>query len=184
MKVTCACCRYFSPRSAGHPRNECRRHSPAPRLTCDGRHDEFGIGVWPIVSAEGWCGEFKRRVAIYQAVQKADVKMQVVQNYRFTSRILTVKKAIKDGHIGEPNYIMARFATDYRRRGAWGMFRHEIPHSLLVEGAVHHFDQIRNLAESDCQTISGWEWNPGHPSFDGECCGTYVMRMTNGLFAH
>lgn len=123
-------------------------------------------------------------VAIYQAVQKAGVKMQVVQNYRFTPRILTIKKVIEDGRIGRPNYIMARFASDYRKRGSWGMFRHEIPHSLLVEGAVHHFDQIRNLSGSDCQTISGWEWNPGHPSFDGECCGTYIMRMTNGLFAH
>jgi len=91
---------------------------------------------------------------------------------------------IKDGLIGESNYIMARFAADFRKRGAWGMFRHEIPHALLVEGSVHHFDQIRNIAESDCQTISGWEWNPGHPSFDGECCGSYVMRMTNGMFAH
>ncbi|MBM3239625.1 Gfo/Idh/MocA family oxidoreductase [Candidatus Poribacteria bacterium] len=123
-------------------------------------------------------------LTIYQAVQKAGVKMQVVQNYRFTPRILTIKKMIEDGQIGKPNYIMSRFASDYRRRGAWGMFRHEIPHSLLVEGAVHHFDQIRNLAGADCQTISGWEWNPGHSSFDGECCGTYVMRMTNNLFAH
>ena len=55
-------------------------------------------------------------VAIYEAVEKAGVKMQVVQNYRFTPRILTVKKAIKDGLIGEPLYIMARFAADYRNR--------------------------------------------------------------------
>jgi len=123
-------------------------------------------------------------VAIYQAVQKSGIKMQIVQNYRFTPRILTVKKVINDGLIGEPNYIMGRFAADYRIRGAWGMFRHEIPHGLMVEGAVHHFDQIRNVSGADCQTISGWDWNPGHPSFDGECCGTYVIRMSNGMFAH
>lgn len=123
-------------------------------------------------------------VAIYQAVQQAGVKMQVVQNYRFTPRILTVKKVIEDGMIGKPNYLMARFAADYRQRGAWGAFRHEIDHSLLVEGSVHHFDQLRNLTGADCQTIAGWEWNPGHPSFDGECCGSYVMRMTNDLVGH
>ena len=123
-------------------------------------------------------------VAIYEAVREAGIRMQVVQNYRFTSRILTLKKAIEDGLIGDPLYIMARFAADYRKRGAWGMFRHEIPHGLLVEGAVHHFDQIRNIAGSDCQTITGSDWNPGHPSFDGECCGSYVARMTNGLFSH
>lgn len=123
-------------------------------------------------------------VAIYRAVQKAGVRMQVTQNYRFTPRILTLKKVIENGDIGKPNYIMGRFAADYRHRGAWGMFRHEIPHSLLVEGAIHHFDQIRNLAGADCHTIAGWEWNPGHPSFDGECCGTYVFKMTNDVHAH
>lgn len=146
----------------------------------------FGAAVkgMDILSEKPIADTWEDCVAIYQAVQKTGVKMQVVQNYRFTPRILTVKKVIKDGQIGKPNYIMARFAADYRNRGAWGMFRHEIPHSLLVEGAVHHFDQIRNISESDCQTISGWEWNPGNPSFDGECCGTYVMRMANSIFAH
>ena len=62
MKLTCACCRFFAPKSAGQPRNECRRHSPTARLGVDGRHDEFGIGVWPIVAPNLWCGEGKRLV--------------------------------------------------------------------------------------------------------------------------
>jgi predicted dehydrogenase len=123
-------------------------------------------------------------VAIFEAVRTAGVRMQVVQNYRFTPRILTLKKAVADGAIGRTNYVMSRFAADYRSRGAWGAFRHEIAHSLLVEGTIHHFDQLRNLADADCALISGWEWNPGHPSFDGECCATYAMRMVNGVFAH
>lgn len=122
-------------------------------------------------------------IAIYKAVQKAGVRMQVVQNYRFTPRILTIQNALRNGLIGEVNYIVARFAADYRIRNAWGAFRHEIPHTLLIEGSVHHFDQLRNLTGADCKTIAGWEWNPGHPSFDGEPCGLYVMRMTNGVSA-
>ena len=62
MKVTCVCCRFFSPKSVNQRRNECHRHSPAPRLAADGRHDEFGIVVWPMVAPDGWCGEFKRQV--------------------------------------------------------------------------------------------------------------------------
>jgi predicted dehydrogenase len=122
-------------------------------------------------------------VRIYRAVTGAGLKMAVTQNYRYTPRILTFKQALDEGRIGSPRYIVSRFAADYRQRGAWGQFRHEIPHALLVEGSVHHFDQLRNLAGSDCQTIAGWEWNPGHPSFDGECCGLYVMRMANGANA-
>src|SRR5215211_2781464 len=54
-----------------------------------------------------------------------------------------------------------RYASDYRERGAWGMFRHEMRHGLLIEGGIHHLDQLRNLCDADCQTISGWDWNPG-----------------------
>lgn len=122
-------------------------------------------------------------VDIYRAVMGAGVKMQVVQNYRYESRILTLKKALDEGRVGRPNYIMGRFAADYRKRGAWGAFRHEIPHALLVEGAVHHFDQLRNLSGADCHLITGWEWNPDHPSFDGECCALFSMRMANDVKA-
>ncbi len=127
---------------------------------------------------------------IYRAVRKAKVKMLVTQNYRYTPRIVTLKNAI--GELGAVNYVMARYAADYRVRGSWGStFRHEIPHTLLVEGGIHHLDQIRNLCDSDLTTIAGWEWHPGHArgnekkwkgsdSFDGEPCALFTMRMKSG----
>lgn len=120
---------------------------------------------------------------IHRAVRAAGVKCQVVQNYRFAPHNLTLKQAIVEGRIGQLLYVMGRFAADYRTRGAWGMFRHEIPHGLLVEGAVHHLDQIRNLTGADCSMVAGWDWNPGHASFDGECCALLTLRMGNGVHA-
>ena len=38
--------------------------------------------------------------------------------------------------LGAVNYAVARYASDYRQRGAWGMFRHEMRHGLLIEGSV------------------------------------------------
>jgi predicted dehydrogenase len=131
--------------------------------------------------------------AIYRAVQHAGVKMLVTQNYRYTPRILTLKRAV--GELGPVNYAVGRYASDYRVRLAWGaQFRHEMPHSLLVEASIHHFDQLRNLCSADCLTLSGYEWHPGQvrggaaafagsDSFDGEPCGLFVMRMSNGSFA-
>jgi predicted dehydrogenase len=137
----------------------------------------------PILSEKPITDTWEACLDIYRAVTNAGVRMQVVQNYRYTPRIMTLKTALTEGRIGRANYIVSRYGADYRERNAWGKFRHEIPHSLLVEGSVHHFDQLRNLAGADCQTIAGWEWNPGHPSFDGECCGLYVVHMQNGIRA-
>lgn len=131
--------------------------------------------------------------AIARAVRAADVKMMVTQNYRYTPRIMTLIAAVAT--LGGVNYVVARYASDYRVRGAWGaMFRHTMAHSLLIEGGIHHFDQIRNLSGANCQTIAGWDWNPGQihaqgntwrggDSFDGEPCGLFVLRMDNGSFA-
>jgi len=120
-------------------------------------------------------------VAIYQAVRASGVQMQVVQNYRYNATMLSVKQVLAEQRLGRCNYIMGRFAADYRVRGAWGMFRHEIPHSLLIEGSVHHFDMLRNLSGADCAQIAGWDWNPEWSSFDGESSGHFLGRMSNGV---
>jgi hypothetical protein len=62
MKPTCSMCRFFSPNSSEYGRDECRRRSPGPRLTYQGRHDEFGLGAWPFVLPQHWCGEFEPEV--------------------------------------------------------------------------------------------------------------------------
>ena len=138
----------------------------------------------PILSEKPIADTWEACGRIYRAVTEADLKMHVVQNYRFTPRIMTLKSVLESGELGASRYVIARYAADYRVRNAWGKFRHEIPHSLLVEGSVHHFDQIRNLAGSDCAQISGWEWNPPNDSFDGESVALYVMRMANDVRAN
>jgi predicted dehydrogenase len=137
----------------------------------------------PVLSEKPISDDWGACCRIYRAVTDAGIPMQVVQNYRFDSGILTLKAVLESGELGSIRYLMARFAADYRKRSAWGKFRHEIPHSLLVEGGVHHLDQIRNLAGADCDRIGGWEWNPRNDSFDGESVALYTMRMANGVLA-
>lgn len=122
--------------------------------------------------------------AIYRAARASGVKFQVVQNYRYNATMLTMKQVLSEGSLGRINYLMGRFAADYRVRGAWGAFRHEIAHSLLIEGSVHHFDMLRNLSGSNCQQITGWEWNPAWSSFDGESSGHYLAKMVSGVVAN
>ena len=123
-------------------------------------------------------------MAIRRAVKRAKVKCTVIQNYRYDPTMYTFRELLRGKRLGRLNYLMGRFAADYREPAAWGAFRHKIPHSLLVEGAVHHFDMLRNLAGSRCAQISGWEWNPAWSSFKGESDASYVLKMTNGVIAH
>lgn len=138
----------------------------------------------PILSEKPIADTWEACRDIYLAVKEAGVKMQVIQNYRYNAPMLTMRQALREGNLGRINYIVGRFAADYREWGAWGaIFRHEIRHALLIEGAVHHFDMLRNLSTGDCATIGGWEWNPAWSSSKGEFCNLYVARMTNGVRA-
>lgn len=123
-------------------------------------------------------------VAIYRAVKKAGIKCTVMQNYRYNPTMYTFREVLRSQRLGQLNYLMGHFAADYRTYAAWGAFRHEIPHSLLVEGGVHHLDMLRNLTGSRCVQISGWEWNRPWSSFKGESNASYVMKMANGVVAH
>lgn len=151
-------------------------HKQAVLLACERKLDI--LSEKPIADTWEDCCE------IFRAVKTAGVKMQVVQNYRYNATMLTMKQVLAEQRLGRLNYLMGRFAADYRARGAWGMFRHEIPHGLLVEGSVHHFDMLRNLTGADCQSIAGWDWNPVWSSFDGESSGHFLAKMTSGVIAN
>ena len=138
----------------------------------------------PILSEKPIAGTWEDVSAIARAVDHAGVRMVVMQNYRYTPRIQTLKKVLDSGRVGALRYAVARFAADYREPLSWGApFRHEMAHALLVEGSIHHFDQLRHLTGQDCVSIAGREWNPGAPSFKGECLALYTMQFTGGINA-
>jgi predicted dehydrogenase len=138
----------------------------------------------PILSEKPIADTWQASIDILRAVQGAGLKMQVVQNYRYNAPMLTVRQVLREGQLGRLNYIVARFAADYRVYGSWGaLFRHQIPHGLLVEGSVHHFDMLRNLSAADCAHLGGWEWNPPWSSSQGDFCALFTMTMSNGVRA-
>ena len=151
------------------------RHKDAVMLAVDNKMDI--LSEKPIADTWSAC------VEIYRAVTNAGLKMQVIQNYRYSSQMLTMRQVLRERGLGRINFVQARFSADYREYGAWAAWRHEIPHTLLVEGAGHHFDMLRNLTGGDCKMIAGWEWNRPWGSFQGDCCAMYVLDMTNGTKA-
>ena len=138
-----------------------------------------------ILSEKPLADTWEAAVDIYRASMRTGAKMQIIQNYRYDANILTVQSVLASGRLGRVRYAVGRYAQDYRRPLAWGApFRHEMAHALLIEGAVHHFDQLRALTGADCASVSGVDWRPeGADSFGGECIGLYTLRMTNGTMA-
>ena len=139
----------------------------------------------PVLSEKPISDKLSEVTEIVQAVKKASVKMAVIQNYRFTPRMLAFRDVLQSGRLGRLQYLVARFQADYRVFGSWGAklglsdFRHEMDDPLVIDASIHHFDMIRNLTGGDCRTIGGLAWNPSWGSFAGLSGGLYLCSMDN-----
>lgn len=137
-----------------------------------------------ILSEKPITDKYQDTVAVYKAVMKKRLKMAVIQNYRYEPPILTLKKVLQESKLGEIDYIIARYASDYRQSGLWDVTSgYKGYYPLLVEGSIHHFDMIRNLSGADCKSIFCTIWNPKWSNFENTVNSLTMMEMTNGVRA-
>ena len=152
-------------------------------------HKEVVLGAiargLPILSEKPISDSLSEVREIYQAVRISGVKMAVIQNYRFTPRMLAFRDILRSGRLGRLQHLVTRFQADYRVYGSWGAklglsdFRHEMQDPLVIDASIHHFDMIRNLTGGNCVAISGLGWNPSWGSFSGLSSGLYLCAMDN-----
>jgi len=136
-----------------------------------------------ILSEKPIADTLEASVRIANKVSKAGKKMGVTMSHRFDQDKTTLRKELRSGRYGRIDYLVCRFTCDCRKFGSWGKFRHEIPDTLMVEGAVHHLDILADLAGSKCDTIYAQTWNPAWGEFAGDSQGLVIMRCENGVRA-
>jgi predicted dehydrogenase len=151
---------------------------PAPRPGAVKLAVERGL---PILCEKPISDSWEAALAIYRMTQEAGVKLSVVQNYRYTTRIRTLKGVLTSGELGRVNYIVCRFAADFTIETAGGAFRHQIPDAMIYEGAEHHLDMFRNLADADVAWVAGTQWNQPWSTFSSNCCAAFLLEMSNGI---
>lgn len=118
---------------------------------------------------------------IYKNVIAAGKKMAVTMSHRFDQDKQTLERLVASGEYGAASYIVGRNTWNCRKYPAWGAFRYKIPHTLLVEGTVHHFDIIRALTGSNAKKIFAVTWNPPWSEFEGDANALITLEMENGI---
>ena len=122
--------------------------------------------------------------AIARASDTHAVKIAVVQNYRYETRIQRFRELLHSGDHGDLSHLVARFAADYRQPGSWDVGdAHHIPDPLLIEGAIHHLDMIRYLTGHDVAAVTAMTHNPPWSSFVGPAVAGLLIRLDNGTIA-
>ncbi|MFU8781350.1 MAG: Gfo/Idh/MocA family protein [Kiritimatiellia bacterium] len=116
-----------------------------------------------------------RRMAA--AAAKAGKVYAVMQNRRYLSGIRAVRKFIDSGAIGP----LVAVHSDFFIGAHFGGFRDVMEHVLLLDMAIHSFDQARFLTRSDAEYVYAHEWTPKHSWYKSGPSASAIFEMQDGL---
>ncbi len=113
---------------------------------------------------------------IIRLSDKYDRHFFVMQNRRYNSGMFSYKNAIQSGLIGQVGYIGAEFFRDPH----FGGFRDEMDSPLLIDMAIHTFDQARFLLGKDPVSVICKEYNPGWSWYKGDASAVCIFTFEGG----
>jgi predicted dehydrogenase len=100
----------------------------------------------------------------------------VMQNRRFDVRIRALRGMIENGIIGRPGYVGA----DFFLAPHFGGFRETMDSPLLLDMAIHTFDQARLILGADPVSVYCQEFNPAGSWYGGQAAAVCIFEMSDG----
>ena len=116
----------------------------------------------------------RRMVAQAQACNKV---YAVMQNRRYMPEIRAARNFLASGKIG----ALTTANSDFFLAPHFGGFRDRMMHVLLLDMAIHSFDQARFLTGADPVSVYCKEWNPSGSWYHHGASAVAVFEMSNGL---
>jgi predicted dehydrogenase len=117
-------------------------------------------------------------VEIMKVARATDRLIAVNQQYRYRPAMRAMEGLIKDGTIGR----IGQIKLDFYKGIYFGIenFRRIMPHPILVDMSIHHFDLLRSITGLEAETIRGEAWNPPWSQNTGDTTAALTMSMNNG----
>ncbi|UJF34981.1 Gfo/Idh/MocA family protein [Paenibacillus hexagrammi] len=100
----------------------------------------------------------------------------VMQNRRFDARVRALREMIEAGTIGKAGYAGADFFIGPH----FGGFRDAMDSPLLLDMAIHTFDQARLILGADPVSVYCQEFNPAGSWYAGNAAAICIFEMSDG----
>ncbi len=116
----------------------------------------------------------RRMVAAAEAAGRV---YAVMQNRRFDAGIRALRGYLDGGEIGR----LTTVNSDFFLAPHFGGFRDQMRHVLLLDMAIHTFDQARFLSRADPLAVYCKEWNPAGSWYAHGASAVAVFEMSGGI---
>ncbi len=111
------------------------------------------------------------------AAEKAGKIYAVIQNRRYMDNIVAFRKAVTDGCAGRLHTLNADFFIGAH----FGGFREVMRHVLILDMAIHTFDQARHISGQDPLAVYCHEWNPPGSWYEHGASAIAIFEMSEGV---
>lgn len=135
------------------------------------KHGAHVFGEKPMAAS---IADAKKMVA---AAQRAGKMYAVMQNRRFLKNIRAFRELISSGSIGDIGLVAADFFIGAHFDG----FRDAMASPLVLDMAIHTFDQARFIAGSDPVSVHCHEFNPKGSWYAGNAAAVATFEFENGI---
>ena len=111
------------------------------------------------------------------AAKKARRLFAVIQNRRYQRNIRSLAAFLKQRKVGTITTVNA----DFYIGAHFGGFRDRMKNVLLLDMAIHTFDQARVVMGADPVAVYCKEWNPAGSWYDHDASAMAIFEMTGGI---
>ncbi len=111
------------------------------------------------------------------AARQANRVYAVMQNRRFTPGIRTFSRVLASQAIGKLTTLHSTFLIGAH----FWTFQNRMRHPLLLDMAIHTFDEARFISGAEPVSVFARDWKPEGCWFDGEASAVCFFEMTNGV---
>ncbi|MBS4200584.1 Gfo/Idh/MocA family oxidoreductase [Bacillus sp. FJAT-49732] len=115
-------------------------------------------------------------LAVLQVANISEKKYAVMQNRRYLKQIRAFRDVITSGVIGTVGSIHANFFLGPH----FGGFRDIMNNPLILDMAIHTFDQARFLIGANPISVYCHEYNPPGSWYQGNASAICIFEMSNG----
>ncbi|MFC5529451.1 Gfo/Idh/MocA family protein [Cohnella yongneupensis] len=128
------------------------------------------FGEKPLAETMEQCNE------IVRISEKTGRTHAVMQNRRYDQRIRSLRDLVSSGQIGKVGFIGADFFIGAH----FGGFRDAMESPLLLDMAIHTFDQARLISGADPVSVYCHEFNPPGSWYEGNASAICIYEMSDG----
>jgi predicted dehydrogenase len=130
----------------------------------------------PVLGEKPMAASMAQAKAMVAASEAAGKLYMVSQSRRYNPQMTAFRDLIRS-KLGGLGILHA----DFMIGAHFGGFRDEMDHVLLLDMAIHTFDQARYLSGQDPVSVYAEEYNPGWSWYRGAASANALVEMTDGV---